>query len=536
MRRKVSASLLLSLCLSACNFDSIELDKVQGPTVSPTLVVNLGSIRYTVGELVDDLEDGSLRVVTGDNSFVTLVQRDTSIYDDTEEFIALEDEIVNEDSWPPFSSDIPARSSPNPMTLPTREFDFEFNPEGGEEIDSTFFKGGTLSYTLTSPFDSEIAYTLTVPDVQDASTGNTLVLTGTLMASETSISGSTPLEGKKNVAERVGSSNIFNVELDLVFTIPPGVAIDASQELTLEVVFEDTEFSAIFGKFDSDPVEVQQKVIDISLFEDFSDDGLFLTEPTATLEFINTFGVEFGVSLANVKSVDSGVSETLLTGTIASELQFVDAPNGSQLGDSVITSVEMNVGNSNIDDLLNSTPDNLTFTVNATPNPVGFDNPNNYLLDSSYLEIRTTVEVPLDLRMDGFSRDFTSSLDGTELSDADSITINLRTINEIPFDGTLDFSFRDDADEVLYTLPGVESIESAEVGDDGRTLSPVEKASVIRLNDEGIEAFLKTKKIIITLNMSTFDTASGDPVKIFSDYRIDIFLTAQGKVAIDIDL
>ncbi|MDE0472421.1 MAG: hypothetical protein OXH57_10810, partial [Ekhidna sp.] len=473
-------------------------------------------------------------VVTGSNSFVTLVQRDTSVYDDAEEFIAFEDEIVNEESWPPFSSDIPAKSSADTMTLATREFEFKFNPEDGEEIDSAFFKGGTLNYTLTSPFASQIAYTLTVTDVQDVSTGNTLVLTGTLVGGETSISDSTPLEGKKNVARREGSSNIFNVELDLIFIIPPDMAIDASEEITLEVVFEDAEFSAIFGSFDADPVEVQQKVIRISVFDDFSDDGLFLTEPTATLEFINTFGIEFGVSLANVKSVNSGVSEILLTGAVTADLQFVDAPNSSQLGESDITSIEMNVSNSNIDDLLSSTPDSLTFTVDATPNPPGSDNANNYLLDSSYLEIRTIVEVPLDLRMDGFSRDFTSSIDGTELSDADSITINLRTINEIPFDGTLDFSFQNDAGEVLYTLLGVESIESAEVGDDERTLRPVEKASVVRLNGEGIDAFLKTKKIIMTLNMSTFDTESGKSVRIYSDYRIDIFLTAQGKVAIDL--
>ncbi|MBC6399577.1 MAG: hypothetical protein GDA51_08700 [Ekhidna sp.] len=534
-------SVFLLLYFIACDFDSIELDKVQGPTLSPSLVLNLGSVKYTVGELVDDLEDESLEVVTEDDLFIIFVQRDTSIYDDTEEFIALEDEITNEESYPPFSSDIPAQSIENRETPPTEIFDFEFNPEGDEEIDSTFFKAGTLRYTLTSPFNSRINYTLTLTDIQDALTGEPHVFNDILMADETSKSGSTPLEGKKNVAKRVGSSNIFNVALDLTFIIPPNVAINASDEITLEVVFEDLEFSAVFGDFGMDPVEVQQEVIEISVFDDFGDDGLFLEEPTVTLEFINKFGIEFGISLANVKAVDDDASEILLEGDVVSNLQIVNAPDGSQLGPDVtslpivVTPVPINVNNSNIDKLLNNTPANLTFTVDATPNSEGLGmDENNYLSDSSYLEIRMTTEIPLDLRMDGFSRDFDFSIDGTELSDADSIVINLRVVNNIPIDGTLDLSFQDDSGEELYKLPGVESIESPRVGNGERTLSPVEKGSVIRLNDEGIEAFLKTTEVIVTLNMFTFDTESENPVKIFSDYNIEIFLTAQGKVAVDL--
>lgn len=488
-----------------------------------------------MGDLVDDLEDESLEVVTGEDLFISFIQRDTSRYDDIEEFITLEDEISNSDTYAPFDFDIPAQPSENVVPIPTRVFDFEFNPEGGEGIDSTFFSDGLLRFTLTSNFGSRIDYSLTLSDVQDATTSVPITFDGTLAASETSQSGSTSLAGKKNVAERVGSANIFNVELDLVFTIPAGVAIDASDQITFELVFENSQFSAVFGDFGMDEVDVQEETIELSVFDEFSDGGLFLADPSVTLDFANSFGIEFGVSLGNVKASNEDGSEISLTGDVADNLQFIDAPNGSQVGEAVSSSFSIDVTNSNIDDLLNSTPDNLAFSISAIPNPPGADNLNNYLLDSSFLEIFTTIEIPLDVRMDGFSREFDFSIDGTALNDADSITIFLTVENDIPFDGVLDLSFRDDSNTELYTQNGIDIIESPTSFDpDGRTTSPATITAPIELNGEGIEAFLNTTEVVATINIFTFNTASGASVKVFSDYRLRINLSAQGKISFDL--
>lgn len=535
MRKYFLPAFLISLFLASCNFDSIELDKVEGPTINTSIALNLGSVEYTVGDLVDDLEDESLEVVTGEDFFLSFVQRDTSLYDDISEFITLEDEIGNSDTYSPFAVDIPAQPTENVVVIPTRVFDFEFNPEGGEGLDSTFFKGGTLRYNLTSNFGSQIDFALTLTDIQEATTNIPVVFDGTLAATETNQTGTTSLAGKKNVAERVGSANIFNVELDLTFTIPAGVAIDASDEITLELIFENAEFSAVFGDFGMDPVDVQEETIEISAFDDFSDGGLFLADPSVQLDFINKFGVEFGVSLGNVRAMDEDGSEISLAGDVVDNLQFIDAPNDTQLGEAVSSSFSINVDNSNIDDLLNSTPESLTFSIAATPNAPGSDNLNNFLFDSSFMEIRTTIEIPLDLRMDGFSRDFDFGIDGTELSDAESITINLLVENDIPFDGSVDLSFRDDSGTELYVLSDLNIITSPNTFDsDGRSTQPAQSSEPIELSGDGIEAFLNTTEVVATINIFTFNTASGSSVKIFSDYQLTINLTAQGQISVDL--
>ncbi|MEO1255326.1 MAG: hypothetical protein AAFY41_10630, partial [Bacteroidota bacterium] len=51
---------LFLLLLAACDFSSIELDKVQDPTIKNTFAINLGTIQYSANELVETLEDETL--------------------------------------------------------------------------------------------------------------------------------------------------------------------------------------------------------------------------------------------------------------------------------------------------------------------------------------------------------------------------------------------------------------------------------------------------------------------------------------------
>ncbi|MEO1255638.1 MAG: hypothetical protein AAFY41_12275, partial [Bacteroidota bacterium] len=473
------------------------------------------------------------QVLEGEDLSLSLIYQDTTVFNDIDEFIILDENISSSDDFTPFDVDIPAQPTENRFTAPTEIFDFEFNSQDGEKIDSTFFKGGSLSYTLTSDFDLEVDYILTLIDIRDLS-NNPVIFENTLNEGEGSKSESIPLNGLKNVAERIGSSNIFNASLDLTFTIPAGTPINSSQEVRVDLIFEDTEFSAIFGDFESDSVEVQNDTIEFASLDELNEGGLFLKNPSVTLDFENFFGVELGISLDEVKSLNNGNTETMLMGEVVDELQFVDAPNELRLGEKVNSSFTIDITNSNIDELLNGTPDNILFSVSAIPNPPGADNIVNYMFDSSYLEIRTTMEIPLDFRMDGFSKDFDLEVSGNDLIGADSIVINAQILNDLPLDGSLDLSFRNESGTEIYSIPSISLIESPQIGSDGRTLSSAESRAIVRLDDAGIEAFLNTEEIIATVNVFTFDNESGTFVKIFSDYNLEIFLTASGTVEVEL--
>ena len=524
--------LLPVIFLAACNLDSIELDKVKGPSLNNTFAINLGNIKYSVSELVESLEDDQLEVSEGSDLLLSFIYRDTTRFTDIADFIDINN-VSNEVNFAPFDVDLPAIPTENVVTLPTELFEFEFNPEGGQRVDSTFFKEGMLTYMVTSDFGVRIAYSFTIDDVQDQD-GNPVVFAGTLTETQRSSTQQISLEGFKNVASRVGDANVFTSSIDLTFTVPAGTAISAGDEINVSLVFENPEFSAVFGDFGTDPIDVQEDTTEIAVFDEFNEGGLFLNDPSIELEFENKFGVELGIDLQGVKSVDGNDVSIDLSGDVVDNLQFIDAPNNSQLGEEVTSSFTINKDNSNIDELLNSSPEQLVFSVAAVPNPAGSDNLNNYLFDSSYMEIRSTIAIPLDFRMDGFSRDFEIAVPGSDLEGADSLQLNVRVVNEIPFNGTLDLSFRNEDGEELYQLPDIGVIESPNIGSDGRTVEASESISAIKLDADGIDAFLKTTDIIATMNIFTFESELGTSVKIFSDYQLDIFLTAEGRVEVEL--
>ena len=67
--------------------------------------------------------------------------------------------------------------------------------------------------------------------------------------------------------------------------------------------------------------------------------------------------------------------------------------------------------------------------------------PSNFVTDSSEVEIRTIIEIPIDFKMDGFNTDFEFDFTGSDIDDAESLTLRINTINEMPLNGKIDIQF-----------------------------------------------------------------------------------------------
>jgi hypothetical protein len=529
MKKITTLALVGILC--SCNFSDLELDKIEGPSLSNAFAVNIGSVSYTVGDLVKDLGNESLKIEEGDDLFLSLVYRDTSRFSDLNDFAVLDD-VINTESYSPIPTDIPAQPIEHTLVVPQKEFEFEIVAEDGKKVDSVYFNGGTLEYTLTSDFGSKIDYVFELRDVRHPD-DQPVVFNETMEANETTDNQSIPLDGLKNVATRVGDKNTFKVTLDMTMTIPAGTEIRSSDKIGIILSFINPEFSAVFGNFDGDPIEILKDTIEIAAFEELNEGGLSLRNPSINIEMDNAFGIELGISFDDVQAIKSDGTVIALEGDAVTNLQFIDAPNSSQLGEVVTSSFSIDITNSNIDELLNSTPSKMVFGVSASSNPIGSDNPNNFILDSSYVEIRTVMEIPFDFKMDGFSKDFDfSSPDG--IDGADSLVLNIRTINQIPISGAISISFKDEIGDEIYQLSNITVIDSPETDAEGKSIGSKENIASIILSHEGIDAFLTSSDIVATISIFSFKSSEGNFVKIFSDYKLEVYLSAAGKINIDL--
>lgn len=531
---KISAQLsgaCILLSLLGCAFDDLEFEKVQGPEITTDISFPLGTISYTVKDLVDDIDDDVLSIEEGNDFFLSFIYRDTTLYNDHDELISIAD-INNSSEFTPIPGGLTNNTGSEIVRNANTTFDYVIEAEDGEQLDSVFFQGGNLSFDIQSNFDPSITinYTFTLTDVLDGS-DQPVIFSGNISGNEDDTQ-NRELNGLKAVSSFQSMENVFNVALAVTITIPDGASVSGSDDIDMALDMTSPDIRAVFGDFGDQPISIVGDEIETSALEDIGDGNIELANPSITISIENSYGIEMGVNFSGIKAID-GENEIALSGSVVDNVQFIDAPNDTQIGQEVLTQLIIDKDNSNLPDLLNALPNRIEFDLEAMANPAGSDNLNNFLYDDQQAEIITEVEIPFEFRMDGFEIDLDFETDLGEDSDAEEVTLSITSINEIPFSGTMDLSFKDDQGEDLYVIPNVSVIGSPDVGGDGRTSEALVTETDVVLDANAIEQFLASKSAVIVLTIETF---SDDAVKIYSDYRLDVQLAFSGKFTTEIDL
>lgn len=531
--RKNLLRVAILFCLVATSCHVEDLGKVKSGTISPHLAINLGYSEYTVQELLEDLEDESVSISTNADQTMALYFSERTIYEGSDDLIAI-NSVSNVEEFAP-AENVP--STPIGYEIDVDEiFTFSFPANNGEEIDSLYYSAGTLDFEMLSTFKGDIDYTWTIEGTRLVSTNTDLTNTEFLEYSggDVTDSYSRPLEGlKSQFYKNASDENEFQVHVVGTISFDTGTEILPGQKMTFDLAFNNPEFTKIYGKFGSDPIDLQDQSIDMTAFNDFSGDGLKLEDPRIYLITTNSYGMDIELSFDELKAVASDGAEILLEEIDPPGIDgFVSSPEIE--GDVKIDTVELNNQNSNIDELLNSAPVSMEFEISGIPNPSTSSRLNNFLLEESNVEIESLIAIPMQFQMDGFSVDFDFELNDLDFESAESILFNITATNEIPFEGAIDISFVDDEGTVLYNLENAASIESPSVNENGKSVEPKVSHSGIDLSQEGIDAFINAQKIIAVANISTFEHEEGRFVTLYSDYKLNIELSLAGEVTIQL--
>ncbi|SMD39114.1 hypothetical protein SAMN04488029_4050 [Reichenbachiella faecimaris] len=532
MRKNFARTSVLSCLLlaSSCHID--ELGKEKLGTYSPHIVLNLGAAEYTVLELLEDLDQESLEVNDEDQT-MSILFRDSTLFSDNESLIAISS-VSNVEEFAP-GEDVP--STPVDYEIEIEEtFVFSFPANNGEEIDSVFYNSGTLDFFMESSFEGDIDYTWVIEGTRitetnlDLTQSKELTYTGSTVTDTYSRS----LNGLKSLFYKNAlDENEFAVHVTGTISFETGSQILSTDKMIFNLAFNNPAFSKVYGFFGNDPLDLQSQTIDISAFDEFSGDGLKLEDPRVLLITKNSFGLDFELSFDEIKAVAADNSEVLFVENPSSGIDgFVSSPEVE--GEIKRDTIELNKENSNINELLNSTPVLMDFSISGIPNPASSTLDNNFMLEESEIEVVSVIDIPLQFQMDGFSVDFDFEMDLSDIEKADRIAFSIVATNEIPFAGTIDLHFVDEEENTLYTLLDAVGIDSPDVGSGGRSIEPEVSSSEIDLDTEGIDALLHAHKILATVNLSTFEAEVDRYVTLYADYVLKIELSLAGEVTIEL--
>jgi len=524
--KKYGLPLLLCCGLIACNVGDLDFNNLDVQPVSGTFAVPLGFKTYTIQELIDEQNDSLTNLQESeDTTLLVLFYTDSILYNAEGEFVNIDDVTGNGTITP-----IPVVNGPGIVSINPPNLTSVYTAPNGEQLDSVFHDGGDLTLTINSSADVNLEYGLQFLSTVDVTTGQPMTFTGTINGAGSD----TQTQALANHLTRLidpSGSNEFAIAFSATATLNNMQSLDGTEDISFDFTYSNQTFSLIYGKLGQDTVNVGNEAIEIDFFEDSGDEGFFLGNPVFRFTFDNSFGVPVATDFSGITSLDESGAQNSLSGAITEALSLPVIEASTTPGEVQQTVIEINRGNSNINQLLSNSPSRLEFNLTAISNYYDAT-ASNFVQPGNEISALIEVEIPLELSLKNYQQSFAFNLNGgLDTEDIDSAFLRVVTINELPFSGSLAMNIQDTTDAVIYSIPEALVFVAPFINTSGFVTDPSGASADIPLPPEAITAFAEGDRIemIVTLNTPVSQTSRDIFVKILSTYKLEIELGLGGR-------
>jgi hypothetical protein len=177
---------------------------------------------------------------------------------------------------------------------------------------------------------------------------------------------------------------------------------------------------------------------------------------------------------------------------------------------------------------LSHIPKDLEFSADMFINPYGFIDYSNFVTDQGKAKIGIEFDLPLELKVNNLTFQDTAAfeLNKEGFDKVESAQMYLFIKNGFPFYLNLELTVFDSITNIQYDHFYSGLIHSAEVNTQGRVIHPAQSFTTFDLDHNRIDNILKSNKLIVIAVMNTTHNGSV-PVKMYTDYKIDIKLSAK---------
>jgi hypothetical protein len=322
--------------------------------------------------------------------------------------------------------------------------------------------------------------------------------------------------------------------------INSGADILASEEVEINNRFEDLEFQAVYGYAGVlDSLIIDKELIRFSSMPDDFVGRIQLADPQIQLKVGNSFGVPFGIELQDLEARFKDGSLTPVTLDPGVNPIIIDAPALDQAGQTIYSSTVVDSNNSNINRIASTDLTGIQISVNALGNPTGVLN--NFILDTSHLDLDLEVVIPMHLRAEGLElgKTYDFSLGGEEGEgisgeDVKSFEFQLETENGLPLEVDIQIYLLDSMEVMLDSLFNDQNrniLPSGVVNDDGRVIMRTHNNVSIPLSATQIDNLFMTEKIEVVAFVETTDQGTRD-IKFYSDNSLGFKLGARAEISV----
>jgi hypothetical protein len=536
---------LILLVLTTCNTDQLIFDDIKIPNYQGDVTIVIGQTNYTISELLEDLNDPNIDITEDAAGLISVSYRDTTIFDDVTEFLDLDDiEIPSGSQAIGIDFSTPA-NTPIDIPIPTIDLPLVFTSPNGEELDDILYSAGTLTLVIDAEFSAKADFVFEITSFIHSETNDTLRFKGSFLNDGNPVTISIDLTGYRTTIVSTGASNEMIGKFDATLKLEGGESGTSDQRINYDLTMNGALFSVIHGWFGNLDIEIQSQTIEIDFFEGILEEALVFGDPRVNFYLENSFGVPLGMVLNDISSSNADGTEKNLSGPITESPQNIRAPLVSEAGGSLPTTISINNENSNIQELLSISPNLFTLTVSAVGNYLNpdtdlptedQDTTQNFVTDSSFVDIITEISLPLEVQLSGFTRDFDPiDIESFDFEDADTLAFILKSINDLPFNGAIDMQFMNADSVVIFEFPNVLLLASPELDGTGRSIEPATNTAKIKVyKGNGYQEMLDAALMKLVMHIDSFEADQDNFVKIYADYETTLKVSLQGNLNIEL--
>jgi hypothetical protein len=418
---------------------------------------------------------------------------------------------------------------------------FQWERNGGERLDSVKMKGGEIVIYVTSTIKHTGILTIysdqislngqqyrKIIDISDLSGNFTTTVTVPLAGSSLYLDNSNPDTSFLEIS----------FELDLINS---GADILAAESVHITKSFQDLDYQVVYGYAGVyDSLIIDREVIEFSSMPENFVGRILLADPQIHLKVDNSFGVPFGIELRDLEARFKDGSMTTINLDPAVTPIIIDAPTMDQVGQKVFSQTAIDSNNSNINQIASTDLTGIQVSVNAMGNPTGILN--NFILDTSHLDVNLEVLIPMHLRAEGLelADTFNFKIGGEQgfgRENVKSFIFQIETENGLPLDVSTQAYLLDNNGDILDSLFNEQNwniLPSGLIDNDGKVIGTTHKMVEVPLAESQIDNLFLTEKIMIKIMMETTDQGTRD-IKFYSTNSLAFNLGARAEVSFTSD-
>ena len=318
-----------------------------------------------------------------------------------------------------------------------------------------------------------------------------------------------------------------------------GQSINPTDKIGIDFQLSDIGgFDVVYGDFKNQQIAISEDSIELNIFQ--ASEGAIdfqLTNPTILFSVENSFGFSSQLAMTEFYSQDSSGSILNVTYDSAAinpqpapfNFQTISAP--SSQGGITTTDIYMNSSNSNLVDVISTTPKQINYAPSFEINPNTGPN-NNYITQNSQMTINSEITLPLEGYAGGWRMGDTLPFDFevdnlfSGETTVEEATIKFVTTNGWPVEVDFTLLLLDSNKNTLSAIADDELILQSGILDaSGKVIEPTIKVTELNCDSTCVDELNITKYVVLSVDANTTNYSSQQSVKIYEDYKLGVAMS-----------